>query len=237
VSLLNGVKLGLGRHEEAELDTTTFMISALENDGVVDLKNYLITLAKHKPWLKAGGDGNNDYDDDDEEEEYSDSETVDDTDNDVHADSKRAGITRSRRSNQRVSKGKMSYEKPLLDSAAFTTMSPQQIVEECILESLLEHTHEEIPYIAKIRCTDIKQVPGIEGRVSITCTIEVDTRSQARIVVGAGARTLVKIRQTACLPLEQMLGVKYVLLTLNVETRFDNKGKMKKSAVDDMNND
>jgi len=232
VSLLNGVKLGLGREKEAELDTTTFMISALENDGVVDLKNYLITLAKHKPWLRAGGnedDGSGDGDGVSDSDSDSDSGSDTDTENN--------GITRSKRSNRRTSKGKMSNEKPLLDSAAFTTMSPEQIVEECILESMLEHTHEEIPYIAKIRCKDIKKIPGTEGRVSITCTIEVDTKSQARIVVGAGARTLVKIRQTACLPLEQMLGVKYVLLTLNVETRFDEKGKMKKSAIEDLNDD
>jgi len=231
VSLINGVKLGSGGAEEATLDTTTFMISALENDGVVDLKNYLITLAKHKPWLKAGRI------DDDDGESGDESGGSDSDDSSSSGSGEATGITRSRRSTRHTASGKLSNEKPLLDSAAFTTMSPQQIVEEVILESMLEHTHEEIPYIAKITCTDIKKVPSYEGRVSVTCTIEVDTKQQARIVVGQGARTLVKIRQTACLPLEKMLNVKYVLLTLNVQTRFDEKGKMKSSSIEDMNDD
>jgi len=233
VSLINGVKLGQGRADEALLDTTTFMISALENDGVVDLKNYLITLAKHKPWLKAGHKN----DSDDESDGDSDSDSDGDGDTDGDSDGRKPDITRSKRSKRRITSNKFSGEKPLLDSSAFTTMSPEQIVEEVILEAMLEHTHEEIPYIAKITCKDIKKVPSYEGRVSITCTIEVDTKQQARIVVGQGARTLVKIRQTACLPLEKMLNVKYVLLTLNVETRFDEKGKKKSSSIEDMNDD
>jgi GTP-binding protein Era len=51
VSLINGVKLGPERAHLAELDTTTFMISAQDNDGVLDLKNYLIQIADMKPWL------------------------------------------------------------------------------------------------------------------------------------------------------------------------------------------
>jgi len=51
VSLINGVKLGPGGADRAELDTTTFMISALKDDGVTDLKNYLISISKPKPWV------------------------------------------------------------------------------------------------------------------------------------------------------------------------------------------
>lgn len=51
VSLINGVKLGPERMHEAKLDTTTFMISALQDDGVIDLKNYLLSLAPTRPWL------------------------------------------------------------------------------------------------------------------------------------------------------------------------------------------
>lgn len=51
VSLINGVKYGEENAEKAELDTTTFMISALEDDGVIDLKNYLITKAKPGRWI------------------------------------------------------------------------------------------------------------------------------------------------------------------------------------------
>ena len=51
VSLINGVKHGPGGEEKSKLDTTTFMISALHNDGVIDLKNYLISKAKFKNWV------------------------------------------------------------------------------------------------------------------------------------------------------------------------------------------
>jgi GTP-binding protein Era len=50
VSLINGVKHGEENAHLSCLDTTTFMISALQNDGVVDLVNYLISVALPKPW-------------------------------------------------------------------------------------------------------------------------------------------------------------------------------------------
>ena len=55
VGLINGVKLAPEEADKACLDTTTFMISGLQNDGVLDLKNYLISLAKPKPWLLPRG--------------------------------------------------------------------------------------------------------------------------------------------------------------------------------------
>lgn len=51
VSLINGVKLGEENAHLAALDTTTFMVSALKNDGVLDITNYLITIADEKPWV------------------------------------------------------------------------------------------------------------------------------------------------------------------------------------------
>ena len=51
VSIINGVKLGPEKQHEAALDTTTFMISALKDDGIIDVKNYLINIAEFKPWL------------------------------------------------------------------------------------------------------------------------------------------------------------------------------------------
>ena len=50
VSLMNGVRHGPEGAHLAKLDVTTFMISALKDDGVVDLKNYLLTLSKYRPW-------------------------------------------------------------------------------------------------------------------------------------------------------------------------------------------
>lgn len=57
VSLINGVKLGPEGAAKASLDTTTFMISATDNDGVDDLKNYLLSIALKKPWLLTKDDG------------------------------------------------------------------------------------------------------------------------------------------------------------------------------------
>ena len=51
VSLINGVKLGPEGAKKAKLDTTTFMVSGQDNDGVIDLKNYLIASAKSKKWI------------------------------------------------------------------------------------------------------------------------------------------------------------------------------------------
>jgi GTP-binding protein Era len=58
ISLINGIKLPPEQAEQATLDTTTFMISALENDGVLDMKNYFINIAEPKPWLIHGTDHN-----------------------------------------------------------------------------------------------------------------------------------------------------------------------------------
>lgn len=57
VSLINYVKLGPEKAHLAQLDTTTFMISALQDDGVIDLKNYLISVAEMKPWVIPRGKG------------------------------------------------------------------------------------------------------------------------------------------------------------------------------------
>lgn len=51
VSLMNGVRHGPSGAHLAQLDVTTFMISALKDDGVVDLKNYLLSIAEYRPWI------------------------------------------------------------------------------------------------------------------------------------------------------------------------------------------
>lgn len=57
VSIINGIKLGPEKAHLSELDTTTFMISALKNDGIVDIKNYLISIAPIKPWTITKEEG------------------------------------------------------------------------------------------------------------------------------------------------------------------------------------
>ncbi|CAM9200944.1 unnamed protein product, partial [Ectocarpus fasciculatus] len=51
VSLMNGVRYGPEGAHRAQLDVTTFMISALKDDGVIDLKNYLLSVAGYRPWI------------------------------------------------------------------------------------------------------------------------------------------------------------------------------------------
>lgn len=161
VSLINGIKLGPERKEEAILDTTTFMISALTNDGVIDLKNYLIASSKPRHWIIP----------------------------------KDAGIT---------------------------DLSREDRVEQMVLESMLENTHEEIPYMCDINCTSIKMLT--QRRIEINVDILVDTEKQRRIVIGQGGRTLLSVRQLACSNLENIFK-KQVILYLWIKLRKDDDDK------------
>lgn len=155
VSLVNGVKLGPEKAHLAALDTTVFMVSALKNDGVLDIKNYLISIAPFKPWI-------------------------------------------------------------IEDKAASTDMREEERVEQMVLESLMENTHEEIPYIAQIFCTSINKLN--EQKLRIDVDIMVDSASQQRIIVGQQGRTLVKIRQASVEQLEKIFK-KEVILFLWIKQR------------------
>ncbi|KAJ1428010.1 P-loop containing nucleoside triphosphate hydrolase protein [Ochromonadaceae sp. CCMP2298] len=96
--------------------------------------------------------------------------------------------------------------------------SLQQRVEEMVLEQLLDHTHDEIPYICDLECTTIVPVSRTGGRVKVEVNIWVDTPSQQRIIVGQQGRTLVKVRQAAVAALEEIMG-KEVILMLWVKLR------------------
>lgn len=157
VSLINGVKLGPENAHLAVLDTTTFMISALKNDGVIDMKNYLLSLATERSWVI------------------------------------------------RPEKGK-------------TSLTPFERVQEIILEKLLDHTHEEIPYVAEIVCKSISPLTNTRDRIDVD--IVVGTKSQQRIVVGHQGRTLVKIRQAATDVLEGIMK-KDIILFLWVKVRIE----------------
>lgn len=155
VSLINGVKLGEEKAHLAALDTTTFMISALKDDGVLDIKNYLISLAVSKPWIISRDGG-------------------------------------------------------------VTDLSNEVRVEQIILETLLDHSHEEIPYIADIQCASIQ--PLSKTRLRVDVNITVDTAGQQRILIGHQGRTLVKVRQSAVEILEKIFG-KSVILYLWVKVK------------------
>jgi GTPase len=157
VSIINGVKLGPEGAQEAMLDTTTFMVSATENDGVIDLKNYLLAAAKPKQWVIPAHSRN-----------------------------------------------------------AVTNIPDEERVEEMVREMLLDHTHEEVPYVAGITCQSIRSMTPQKLRVDVD--ILVDNHRQQRIVVGDKGRTLVKIRQTAVEALEGIFN-KTVILYLWVKIR------------------
>jgi|Transcript_25871 GTP-binding protein Era len=162
-SLINGVKLGPDGAPDAKLDTTTFMVSAQLDDGVTDLKNYLIAISKNKPWLIGSPET---------------------------AVNKKTNI--------------------------ITDMTTEQRVEEMILELLMENTHEEIPYIADIKCKTIANLS--KTKIKIEVDIRVDSGAQCRIIVGHQGRTLVKIRSGASAALEKILG-KVVILYLFIIVR------------------
>lgn len=149
VSLINGVKLGPDSQHLAQLDTTTFMISALEKDGVLDLKNYLVRIADQKPWLVETG---------------------------------------------------------------HTNLSPEEVVQEIVLEALLDHVHDEIPYIAEVVCKSIQPLGPYKVRIDVN--IHLDSGRQAKIVVGDKAHTLLTIRQDASKMLETIYKGKTVILYL-----------------------
>jgi len=159
VSLINGIKLGPENAHNASLDTTTFMVSAIENDGIIDLKNYLISVSQPKSWIIKKMEG-------------------------------------------------------------ITDWTPEQRVEEVILEKLLDHTHEEIPYIAEITCTSIE--PLNSDRIKIETTVMVNNNRQQRIVIGQQGRTLVKIRQDAVADLEKLFN-KQVILMINIRVSDEPK--------------
>lgn len=218
----------------SELDTTTFMVSAIENDGVIDLKNYLLSVAKHKPFLVP--------------ERLTQSERGNGS---VDNSFKVTNNNNNKKFSSSSSSSSSKYDDN--NFSQFTNQSSEQIVEEIILQSMLQNTHEEIPYIANITCKSIRQVhqstnmnmntnanktktgtssvgSGSSGsRLHIECEIEVDTTKQQRIVVGHNARTLVKIRQSACEILEKVFEMDLIILKLNVTTRFNAKGIMKKN--------
>ncbi len=89
-----------------------------------------------------------------------------------------------------------------------------------VLQTLLNQTHEEIPYIAQIDCKFVRQLTA--HRVRFDVEIVVNSSSQQRILIGHQGRTLVKIRQAAAADLEQIFK-KEVLLFLWIKMRKEAK--------------
>eukprot|EP00981_Chlorochromonas_danica_P004748 scaffold954_cov173-Ochromonas_danica.AAC.34 len=136
------------------------MISGLKNDGVLDLKNYLLRIAEVKPWIVKSG---------------------------------------------------------------HTTLTPEELVEEVLLESLLNYLHDEIPYIAELNCTSIKALDG--RRIQIDVDIVLNSGRQVRMVVGDKGRTLLLLRKSAVEALERMEPYKgkIVLLYLWAKTQEEDE--------------
>lgn len=145
VGLINYAKLGIEGRDKAALDTTTFMISALQNDGVLDLKNYLLSIAQQKPWIMEKAAGPSD-------------------------------------------------------------MGNEERIEEVMLEMMMEHVHEEIPYVCKIHTRSIEAVSDMKMNIEVDLYLE--SPSQARVVIGQFGRTINKVRVSAVSELELIFGRK-----------------------------
>jgi len=233
VSLINGVKamhkLGLdhvpvdGQGEEmkllqkealsSSLDTIVFYTSALQREGLADLKNYLLSIAPRRAWrLSRYGHFNLDtdrYDNDDKED--SDDWTVpvgpiDIATADIDALLAPSIKTKSNHVTMRTS--------------TITSQSSFQVVEQYILEAMMENLHQEIPYEAEIQCHEIDYIDNCR-RIRIRVSITVSNERQARAVVGDKARTLLKIRQHACSLLDVTFE-KGCILHIDVQVRGQN---------------
>lgn len=142
VSLMNGARLGDEGQHLAQLDVTTFMISALQDDGVIGLKNYLLSNAEYKPWVLDKEQG-------------------------------------------------------------ATNQTDEELVEQIVYEKFLENVHDEIPFIAEIKCTSISNLT--ESRILVKVTIKVDTPNQQRMVIGHQGRSMLKLRQASSKLLEAIM--------------------------------
>lgn len=191
VSLINGVRYTEEEADEARLDTTTFMISALHSDGTKDLRDYLVDLATTKSWILP-------------RKSFpllpsalATDSRIDPKDQSITAFPKGAPL--------------IPYERNV------TNLTPKERVNEVVLEKLLSETHEEIPYIADIRTKSIRRLNPTRLRIDVD--IYVDTGAQQRIVVGRGARTLLAIRQKAVKVLEPVFR-REIILMLWIKTRL-----------------
>ena len=211
VSLINGVKYSEEGKDEAELDTTTFMVSALHHDGIADVREYLLGIASNKPWVLPRAPrpllpSSSSVSEDEEEKEGEDSAENSIGTGGRHQSRKITSIPSSRKN--------------------VTNLTLKERVNEIVLENLLSETHEEIPYIADIRTKSIRSLT--EKRIRIDVNIFVDTGAQQRIVVGHQARTLLAIRQKSVRTLEKIFGQE-VILMLWVKTRMKKSGKVDKN--------
>ena len=106
-----------------------------------------------------------------------------------------------------------------------TDMSQEERVEEIVLENLMLHTHDEIPYIAGVKCKPIKPIgtDKFNKKLRVDVNIYVNSPSQQRIVVGHQGRTMVKIRQESADLLENIFNVSTVILYIWVKVRDPRK--------------
>ena len=243
VSLINGIKLGKEQAHLAELDTTTFMISALLDDGVIDLKKYLISLAKRKPWiiqspkfvseemrsvLKGREKEKDDYDEYDEYDEEKDEAmiTTPIEEGDISPSHSHSLSSDNRKT------GPPPFHLPVRLDEYQSTVSDLDIdqrVEEIVLENVLNNAHEEIPYIVDIECQGVHYVNDKKKAIRIDVDLWVDTNQQQKILVGKKGRTMLAIRDNSCDTLEKIF-TKRVFLVLHIKKRM--KGGKQKDPQD-----
>ena len=218
VSLINGVSYREEGEEDAKLDTTTFMVSALYHDGIADLRDYLLGIATDKPWVLPRAP-----------------RPFFASPSEAHADSgkseKRASVEEFEDDHAPTEKRHLSRNIKSIPNSwkNVTNLTLKERVNEVVLENMLSETHEEIPYIANIKTKSIRTLT--ETRIRIDVNIYVDTGAQQRIVVGHQARTLLAIRQKSVRTLEKIFG-QQVILMLWVKTRMKRNKANKKYDLD-----
>jgi len=172
--------------EEAVLDTVTFYTSALHSEGLADMKNYLLAQAPRRQWRLALRDPDAPDEEDEDEENAREEAELDSllqssqgTGVDPNSVEGRAFLDRLLGEKDFTAAGSRTVS-GVAGSGGGIAMRPQsvtgqsrkQLVEQFVLEALMVHLHDEIPYEAVIRCTDIEaQGPRADKVRTAQCAV------------------------------------------------------------------
>jgi GTPase Era involved in 16S rRNA processing len=196
VSLINGVKYAPEDAHLAELDTTTFMISALKRDGTLDLKNYLISLAERKPWIIAEGDGITELTDRERVEQIVLEHLLDNAHEEIPYRSEVVcrGIKR------KIAIKSLPYSPtPEMQQESSVQTIKSSKLNRIVLDKVIDDEADK---------TDRKVFKNFEKvtQYRIDVDIYVEKAAHRKILIGHKGRTLVKMRQAAVAQLEKIFG-------------------------------
>jgi hypothetical protein len=156
--------------QDAVLDTVTFYTSALHSEGLADMKNYLLAQAPRRPWRLDMRDPTAADEEDEDEVDAREEAALDSllqgtqgTGVDPNSIEGRAFMDRllgeedgGPGTGSRTNGGGGGGGGIAMRPQRVTGQSRKQLVEQFVLEALMVHLHDEIPYEANIRCTGIE---------------------------------------------------------------------------------